>query len=101
MIKFKSYKELILQKEFFKAHEALEEYWFPRRKNKTDELLIIKGFINAAVAFELQKRGRHERALLVWQTYLKFAKKITPSQTTFLELKEFIDSYAKSYLFKS
>jgi len=100
MILIQEYKEYILKKEFFKAHEALEEYWFPRRKTKSREVLIVKGFINAAVAFELKKRGRPKSALKVWQTYLKFAKLIESNDTLFIELKTFIDNYGQNYLFK-
>ena len=100
MILAKEYKEHICNREFFEAHEALEKYWFPRRKSKTKEVLIIKGFINAAVAFELKKRGRQERAFKVWQTYLKFSKLIESNNTLFIELKVFIEDYAQNYLFK-
>ena len=100
MILTKRYKEHILKGEFFEAHEALEEYWFPRRKTKRREVLVVKGFINAAVAFELKKRGRQESALKVWQTYLKFAKLIESNDTLFIELKTFIDDYGQNYLFK-
>ncbi len=99
MILAKEYKDFILKKEFFKAHEALEEYWFPRRKTKSREVLIVKGFINAAVAFELKKRGRLERALKVWETYLKFSKLIESNDTLFIELKSFIEEYGQNYLF--
>ena len=99
MIKIAEYKELILAKEFFKAHEVLEEFWFPRRKQKDELTLIVKGFINAAVAFELKKRGKEQRALQVWQTYKKFAKKIDSSKKDdFYHLALFIDSYASKYL---
>ena len=100
MILAKEYKKLILKEEFFNAHEVLEEFWFPRRKSKTREVLIVKGFINAAVAFELKKRGRFERALKVWQTYRKFSRLIKSNETLFIELKEFIEDYAQMYLFK-
>ena len=98
MIKVQEYKRLILQEQFFKAHEVLEEFWFPRRKEKDDITLIVKGFINAAVAFELKKRGRAKRALEVWKTYEKFAKKISKKEEEFIALKAFIESYARNYL---
>ncbi len=98
MIKIKEYKILIDKQNFFEAHEILEEFWFPRRKEKDDLTLIIKGFINAAVAFELKKRGRVEKSLQVWQSYKKFSKKIDNSNKDLLELKKFIDSYGNNYL---
>jgi hypothetical protein len=67
---------LCLQEQrFFDAHEALEEVWFPRRYEKgesRDELLLIKGLINAAVSFELIKRGRKKSSVKVWNNYLKY-----------------------------
>jgi len=96
-LKLQEYKELILQHKFFEAHEALEEFWFPRRKEKSPEVLIVKGFINAAVAFELKKRGRSENAKIVFKTYLKFCPLIKDNKE-FLKLKIFIDKFAKDYL---
>jgi len=95
--KFKEYKELILKEQFYDAHEALEEFWFPRRKEKDSYTLIVKGFINAAVSFELKKRGRDSNAQKVWQTYKKFSKLIEDN-TELNELKSFIENYAKEYL---
>jgi len=97
MMKIEEYKELILKHKFFEAHEVLEEFWFPRRKDKTREVLIVKGFINAAVSFELQKRGRVENSKKVWSVYLKFMQLIQSNEQNFIELKKFVDSFAKSY----
>lgn len=74
-------KEEQLHKEFVKcvhagryydAHEALEEIWFPRRFEDDVEMKLIKGFINAAVSFELIKRGRPESSNKVWKNYEKY-----------------------------
>jgi hypothetical protein len=63
---------ICLQEErFFDAHEAIESIWFPLRKNKNDELKLLRGYINAAVSFELYKRGRYESAERVWCTFIK------------------------------
>jgi len=96
-LKLKEYKELILQHKFFEAHEILEEFWFPRRKNKSSEVLIAKGFINAAVAFELKKRSRDKSAQRVFKTYIKFSKLIGDNKE-FLELKNFVDNFATEWL---
>ena len=96
-MKIKEYKSFILEHKFFEAHEALEEFWFPKRKEKSKEVLITKGFINAAVAFELKKRGRIENSKKVWQTYIKFSKLIDNNDKIFLDLEKFINSFAKSY----
>ncbi len=98
-MKINEYKNLIKEHKFFKAHEVLEEFWFPRRKEKSKKVLIVKGFINAAVAFELKKRGKDKNAICVWQTYIKFSKLIKSDYKEFLELKYFIDNFANNYLF--
>ncbi len=57
---------------YYEAHEALEALWFPRRFEGTDEVRLIRGYINASVAFELLERGRPVPAQRVWGTYLKY-----------------------------
>jgi len=59
--------------EYYEAHEVLEDVWFPRRFEKDEDILIIKGFINASVAFELVKKGRMEAAKKAWKVYLKYS----------------------------
>jgi len=76
LIKIEEYIKHIEKKEFFLAHEALEFIWFPRRFEKSDEIKIIKGFINAAVSLELLKRGKEKQSILVWNTFLKYIKLI-------------------------
>ena len=98
-MKIKEYKKLILEHKFFEAHEVLEEFWFPRRKQKDDLTLIIKGFINAAVSFELYRRGRVENSRKVWSVYLKFAKKIDKQSSNELKsLKIFIEKFKDEYI---
>ena len=64
---------LCLEEErFYDAHEALEEVWFPRRFEDDKEMKLIKGFINAAVSFELTKRGRPNPAAKAWGNYEKY-----------------------------
>ncbi len=58
--------------DFYAAHETLETIWFPRRFEECDEIKLLKGFINAAVSFELVKKGRPEQAKKVWKNYLKY-----------------------------
>jgi len=57
---------------YFDAHETLEKIWFPRRFEDDVEMKLIKGFINAAVSFEVIKRGRIESSEKVWETYEKY-----------------------------
>lgn len=60
------------EEKFFEAHEVLESIWFVRRFEKDDEVKLLKAFINAAVSFELLKKGRIEAAEKVWKNYLKY-----------------------------
>jgi len=66
------YRRCIDEKRYYEAHEALEELWFPRRFEVDDELKLLKGFINAAVSFELTKRRREKPSQKAWATYLKY-----------------------------
>ena len=68
----KEYKLCIDEKRYYDAHEALEEIWFPRRFEKDSEMLLLKGFINAAVCFELIKLKREKPSKTAWLTYLKY-----------------------------
>jgi len=67
-----NYTLCLHEKRFYDAHEALEQIWFPRRFEANNEIKLLKGFINAAVSFELLKRGRVEAAQRVWKNYLKY-----------------------------
>ncbi len=60
------------EERYYDAHEVLEGLWYPRRFDKTPEILLLKGMINASVSFELVKRGRREAAEKPWRTYLKY-----------------------------
>lgn len=60
------------EERFYDAHEALEEVWFPRRFEDDMEMKLVKGFINAAVSFELTKRGRQNPATKAWGNYEKY-----------------------------
>jgi hypothetical protein len=60
------------EERFYDAHEALEHLWFPRRFEDDDEIKLLKGYINAAVSFELIKRGRKDSAKKVYNVYLKY-----------------------------
>ena len=88
------YRAHICKGRYFDAHEALEEYWFPRRKEKNEFVLIVKGFINAAVSLELKKRGRLEASKRTWKTYEKLTKYLEVYPNDELEeLKIFINRH--------
>lgn len=57
---------------YYDAHEILEKVWYPVRFEKTPEILLLKGLINASVSFELHKKGRPHKAPGPWNVYLKY-----------------------------
>jgi hypothetical protein len=77
---------------YYDAHEDLEPLWYPRRFEDNDEVRLWKGFINAAVSFELLKRGRPEASQKAWQTYLKYSPL---SKTLVTPHKELYDKIVK------
>jgi hypothetical protein len=84
--KIDTYKKCIDDHRYYDAHEALEEAWFPRRFEQEDEIKLLKGFINAAVSFELHKRKRFTQSKKVWANYLKYRPLL---HTVVLYKKEF------------
>ncbi len=83
MPEFELYLKFLKEKKFFEAHEALESYWFPRRFENKNEIKLIKGLINAAVSFELYKRGRTLQSKKVWMNYLKYRQLLYRIDTPF------------------
>jgi len=86
---FQKFKLLIIEEKFFEAHEVLEEYWHTIRKTDNPYKNVYRGFINAAVAMELKKRGRSYEK--VWKTYEKY-KPLYLQKEEFIEIMEFLDS---------
>jgi len=72
------------EKRYYDAHEVLEEIWYPRRFEKSDEMNLLKGFINASVSFELVKRGREKPSQKAWNTYLKYRPLLYKVESPFL-----------------
>lgn len=58
---------------YYDAHEILEDLWYPVRFNKNAEVFLLKGLINASVAFELYKKGRAHKAHIPWKAFLKYS----------------------------
>ncbi len=67
-----TFMKALEEERFYEAHEYLEALWFPRRQTDHDEIWLLKGFINAAVSFELIKRGRPEASQRVWKNFEKY-----------------------------
>ena len=87
---FEKFKILINEEKFFEAHEVLEEYWQRIRKTNNPYKNVFRGFINAAVALELKKRGR-KNYKKVWMTYEKY-KPLYLEKEEFIEIMKFLDS---------
>lgn len=62
----------ISEHKFFDAHETLESIWYERRFEKSNEIKLIKGLINATVSLELLKKGKEDAAKKIWKVYLKY-----------------------------
>lgn len=69
---FDAFVKSLDENRFYDAHEDLEHIWFPRRFEESEEVKLWKGFINAAVYFELIKKGRGATSGKVWESYLKY-----------------------------
>jgi len=84
------------EKRYYDAHEALEEIWFPRRFEKDDEILLLKGFINASVSFELLKLNRQIPSKKAWNTYLKYRPLLykinSPHKNTYYFISRYLDT---------
>jgi len=97
--KISTYKKCLHEERFFDAHEVLEEVWFTRRFEESNEVKLLKGFINAAVSFELLKRGREKPAKNVWLTYLKYRQLLFKTKTPYLndyyQLSRYLDLFYK------
>jgi predicted metal-dependent hydrolase len=56
----KGFLQKLDSKEYFDAHEVLEEAWHPLRKKNHPLKNLLKGLINGAICFEHLKRNRTE-----------------------------------------
>jgi hypothetical protein len=95
MKQIENFKQLIEEKKYYEAHEALEEVWFPIRHSKNNCSLVLKGFINGAVSLELNKRDKLSQSKNVYNTYLKYTTQerieSTNNKDIFKNLKKFMD----------
>ncbi len=94
--KIEEFKVCLNEQRYYDAHVALEEIWFPRRFEKTDnEVLLLKGFINAAVSFELHKLSKIKQGKKIWMTYLKYRQLLfkveSPYLNDYYQLSRFIE----------
>lgn len=89
-----AYLKSLEEERYYDAHEDLEALWFPRRFEKEDEVMLWKGFINAAVCFELIKLGRPKPSETAWKTYLKYVSLLdnleSEHKETYVTMVQFI-----------
>ena len=71
---------------YYDAHEDFEAIWFPRRFEDNPEVKLWKGFINAAVCFELSSKGRPKPSETAWKTYLKYHTLLGTFETVHYEM---------------
>lgn len=88
---------LISEKKFYDAHESIEYIWFPRRFEQDNEIKLLKGFINAAVSFELIKRGRYKASERVWNTYLKYIVLIDKIDSPHIQKYHLIATHVENF----
>ncbi len=99
----KDYIRLMEVGEYFEAHEVLEEAWHPLRLN--DHLLqfLVKGLINAAIAFEHIKRNRKNmpskarRVIVSYERYKAEATPLIEYSALFMEACEMIENLKKRH----
>lgn len=99
--KIEAFKRCLREERFYDAHEALEALWFPRRFEDANEVKLLKGFINAAVSFELRKRKRLKQSKKVWANYLKYRQLLffvdSPYLNEYYKLSRTIEAMQNSY----
>ena len=99
-IQIAEFLHCLKEERFYDAHEALEALWFPRRFEDAPEIKLLKGFINAAVSFELKKRGRTLQSKKVWQNYLKYRQLLfqtnSPHLNSYYQLSREIEHIHKT-----
>jgi len=88
------------EQRFYDAHESIESIWFPRRFEDCDEVRLLKGFINAAVSFELCKRGRILQSQKVWSNYLKYRPLLYKIKSKNLNKYHYIARYVEKIKFQ-
>ncbi|MDD3770755.1 MAG: DUF309 domain-containing protein [Sulfuricurvum sp.] len=94
---FGAFALALAQGRYYEAHEELEILWYPRRFEDDDEIRFWKGCINAAVSFELIKRGRPLPSRKAWGTYLKYRgcleRLVTPRKELYVRITQTIDQH--------
>lgn len=94
---FEAFAVSLNEGRYYEAHEDLEAIWYPRRFEQSDEVRLWKGFINAAVSFELIKRGRSYPSLRAWNTYCKYrsllGSLVSPYKELYVTIARLIENH--------
>jgi len=92
-----AYLGMLERGEYFEAHEVLEGVWYPMRKSRDDLANLLRGLINAAVAFEHLRRnkpGAQERARKVMRSFERYTPLCSasmPEAALFVQACEKVD----------
>ncbi|MBN2825267.1 MAG: DUF309 domain-containing protein, partial [Campylobacterales bacterium] len=85
------FEGLLEHKLYFEAHEVLELLWIEAKKYNHPQTLLIKGLINAAVAFEHLKRNRPnalKSSRITIQAYKRYRHHLQPNIANFTHYKK-------------
>ncbi|MEY3002444.1 MAG: hypothetical protein RLZZ428_819 [Pseudomonadota bacterium] len=95
---------VLLDKEaYFEAHEVLEEAWHPLRLSDHPLKNLVKGLINAAIAFEHIKRNRENmpakvnKVIASYERYKGLCRKDISHAVLFEEAKEKVEALKQKY----
>jgi len=92
-----AFSRSVCEGRYYDAHEDLEPVWYPYRLQPDNEVLLLKGLINAAVSFELIKRGRPKASLTAWGTYRKYRLLLetleTPHKELYVRITELVEKH--------
>lgn len=89
------FEKLLNDTLYFQAHELLEALWIEAKKSNHPQTLLIKGLINAAVAFEHLKRNRPnalKSSRITIQAYLRYRHYLQLDTQNYLHYKKVCDA---------
>jgi hypothetical protein len=94
--KIDNFMACLEEERFYDAHEALEEVWFPRRFEDSNEIKLLKGFINASVSFELYRKGKIKQSKKIWMNYLKYRQLLFKVDSIYLNKYNTLSRYIEN-----
>ena len=87
--------------EFAHAHEVMEYQWKAYKKIDHPLTKLLKGYINAATAFELVRRGKMKGAERLWNVYEKYLPALQEGieeYTGFVEADRLLQTLKREHL---